>query len=121
MAPEGGVGSCSGGLYPQSMRRSDDPGCGNNWANGALLNEYSTPLAFGIHNSRCLQLDPCWFVRPHADRRKLSDHVDVGHFLPVVFAASDLHLHTRLHDRSEEHTSELQSRDNLVCRLLLEK
>src|SRR5690606_39367885 len=28
----------------------------------------------------------------------------------------------RLHDlRSEEHTSELQSRENLVCRLLLEK
>src|SRR5690606_39393685 len=24
-----------------------------------------------------------------------------------------------LHDRSEEHTSELQSRENLVCRLLL--
>src|SRR5690606_41901466 len=27
----------------------------------------------------------------------------------------------RLHCRSEEHTSELQSRENLVCRLLLEK
>src|SRR5690606_40784347 len=27
----------------------------------------------------------------------------------------------RLHIRSEEHTSELQSRENLVCRLLLEK
>src|SRR5690606_40579379 len=26
-----------------------------------------------------------------------------------------------LRDRSEEHTSELQSRENLVCRLLLEK
>src|SRR5690606_41961944 len=26
-----------------------------------------------------------------------------------------------LSDRSEEHTSELQSRENLVCRLLLEK
>src|SRR5690606_41830284 len=26
-----------------------------------------------------------------------------------------------LYDRSEEHTSELQSRENLVCRLLLEK
>src|SRR5690606_40846649 len=26
-----------------------------------------------------------------------------------------------LKDRSEEHTSELQSRENLVCRLLLEK
>src|SRR5690606_14087213 len=29
-------------------------------------------------------------------------------------------LHTH-NDRSEEHTSELQSRENLVCRLLLEK
>src|SRR2546421_1938782 len=30
--------------------------------------------------------------------------------------------HDRLHDdRSEEHTSELQSRSDLVCRLLLEK
>src|SRR5690606_39406001 len=27
----------------------------------------------------------------------------------------------RRHQRSEEHTSELQSRENLVCRLLLEK
>src|SRR5690606_41532867 len=27
----------------------------------------------------------------------------------------------RIEDRSEEHTSELQSRENLVCRLLLEK
>src|SRR5690606_41718609 len=27
----------------------------------------------------------------------------------------------RVHGRSEEHTSELQSRENLVCRLLLEK
>src|SRR5690606_40668474 len=29
--------------------------------------------------------------------------------------------HSRLIVRSEEHTSELQSRENLVCRLLLEK
>src|SRR5690606_41511091 len=28
---------------------------------------------------------------------------------------------TTWHSRSEEHTSELQSRENLVCRLLLEK
>src|SRR5436309_4628485 len=33
-----------------------------------------------------------------------------------------LHRHADLHLlRSEEHTSELQSRENLVCRLLLEK
>src|SRR5699024_11693378 len=30
-------------------------------------------------------------------------------------------LHDRFNDRSEEHTSELQSRFDLVCRLLLEK
>src|SRR2546430_7602567 len=29
--------------------------------------------------------------------------------------------HARLRNRSEEHTSELQSQSNLVCRLLLEK
>src|SRR5690606_40726227 len=30
-------------------------------------------------------------------------------------------LQAERHGRSEEHTSELQSRENLVCRLLLEK
>src|SRR5690606_42082262 len=30
-------------------------------------------------------------------------------------------INTTLRPRSEEHTSELQSRENLVCRLLLEK
>src|SRR5207302_3573923 len=45
---------------------------------------------------------------------------------PVFFAAVDLEaalgqlVHRHLL-RSEEHTSELQSRENLVCRLLLEK
>src|SRR5215475_10781 len=31
------------------------------------------------------------------------------------------HRQSGSHGRSEEHTSELQSRENLVCRLLLEK
>src|SRR5436309_7236028 len=34
---------------------------------------------------------------------------------------NQLVLKAQLADRSEEHTSELQSRENLVCRLLLEK
>src|SRR5690606_39321637 len=38
----------------------------------------------------------------------------------VVTADGEL-LRTSLTERSEEHTSELQSRENLVCRLLLEK
>src|SRR5690606_41529172 len=39
---------------------------------------------------------------------------------PVV-VRRDRYLYPRRHGRSEEHTSELQSRENLVCRLLLEK
>src|SRR5690606_41797342 len=35
---------------------------------------------------------------------------------PFMFSQSE-----SIHARSEEHTSELQSRENLVCRLLLEK
>src|SRR5690349_22550683 len=35
--------------------------------------------------------------------------------------AGQLDLHDQLAGRSEEHTSELQSRRDLVCRLLLEK
>src|SRR5690606_41129557 len=34
---------------------------------------------------------------------------------------ADLAEHEAAQQRSEEHTSELQSRENLVCRLLLEK
>src|SRR5690606_40289879 len=40
-----------------------------------------------------------------------------GAEFPLGALLSDRHLK----DRSEEHTSELQSRENLVCRLLLEK
>src|SRR5256884_1658377 len=41
--------------------------------------------------------------------------------LPLLFAAGLLLLLAALGLRSEEHTSELQSRLHLVCRLLLEK
>src|SRR3989475_8796274 len=51
-----------------------------------------------------------------------------GYLLPLLLREEgqevkgymDLHKESRL-DRSEEHTSELQSQSNLVCRLLLEK
>src|SRR3712207_7322714 len=52
----------------------------------------------------------------------------VAHLLPSVFRHRGCEKETvdayevpRLHQRSEEHTSELQSRQYLVCRLLLEK
>src|SRR5206468_12395622 len=40
--------------------------------------------------------------------------------VPAVIAAVQRRVAV-LHERSEEHTSELQSRSDLVCRLLLEK
>src|SRR2546430_11925870 len=40
---------------------------------------------------------------------------------PLVVARPDQGIHPLVHTRSEEHTSELQSQSNLVCRLLLEK
>src|SRR5437016_10597904 len=44
-----------------------------------------------------------------------------GAFECAVFVAALKEIHEVLHLRSEEHTSELQSLTNLVCRLLLEK
>src|SRR5690606_42141228 len=41
--------------------------------------------------------------------------------LGTVQTAHDSRRSRLRHHRSEEHTSELQSRENLVCRLLLEK
>src|SRR5690606_40540248 len=49
----------------------------------------------------------------------------VGSVSKTITAATVLRMHDLgmidVNDRSEEHTSELQSRENLVCRLLLEK
>src|SRR2546430_5957800 len=41
--------------------------------------------------------------------------------LPLVEGLALRHALDHVHERSEEHTSELQSQSNLVCRLLLEK
>src|SRR5438874_7172359 len=46
-----------------------------------------------------------------------SQHADAGHECCLQRAARG----AQQHSRSEEHTSELQSRRDLVCRLLLEK
>src|SRR5690606_39702587 len=54
------------------------------------------------------------------DKLKQSAEAKVMHCLPV---RRNLELSDEILDgsRSEEHTSELQSRENYVCRLLLEK
>src|SRR5207253_5264154 len=59
---------------------------------------------------------------------QISDRADQAWLVdPLALAADQLAerpqvvLHAGDNDRSEEHTSELQSRGHLVCRLLLEK
>src|SRR2546426_6044197 len=47
--------------------------------------------------------------------------LDLEQLLHLVGDLHDVALIARRHERSEEHTSELQSPCNLVCRLLLEK
>src|SRR5690606_40039780 len=69
-------------------------------------------------------------VRPEGDRQQLAEREGAPHpFRPAdmdgrILArefAQALPAGAAGRDRSEEHTSELQSRENLVCRLLLEK
>src|SRR5207302_3768158 len=61
----------------------------------------------------------------HPGRGRLVGWVEEHSVAELQLAASverfDLLQRTLAESRSEEHTSELQSRENLVCRLLLEK
>src|SRR2546427_13044323 len=54
-------------------------------------------------------------IRARAVRRQKTDTRDAEHLLDLLLSKRFPRL------RSEEHTSELQSQSNLVCRLLLEK
>src|SRR2546430_8784210 len=64
-----------------------------------------------------LGVDPEAFARKSA----VTTLVDTGSAGPGNFAGFRDHVIARSKPRSEEHTSELQSQSNLVCRLLLEK
>src|SRR2546421_7456121 len=55
---------------------------------------------------------------PVAERKRIVTYVEIDR---CVTDAVALVANCRLGKRSEEHTSELQSRSDLVCRLLLEK
>src|SRR3712207_7524472 len=59
------------------------------------------------------------FIAPR-DHRSCKRLYAGAHLKPSIARASGS-LHEPDHERSEEHTSELQSRQYLVCRLLLEK
>src|SRR5690606_42152598 len=59
--------------------------------------------------------------RLHPARHRLRDRGPQGLRSEPHRRHPPQHLRRRPEQRSEEHTSELQSRENLVCRLLLEK
>src|SRR5690606_41522873 len=64
-------------------------------------------------------------LRAHTAVHGRGHHHRLGLQLPQVLLHGEVVVEALLaavgHGRSEEHTSELQSRENLVCRLLLEK
>src|SRR5690606_40309537 len=72
-------------------------------------------------------------VRPVPNERLIRWYTTIGLLDPPIARRGRVALYGRRHllqlvaikrrqaARSEEHTSELQSRENLVCRLLLEK
>src|SRR5258708_137154 len=60
------------------------------------------------------------YVGDHYDRQRSVIATQTCSMI-LAFALSALTLTNVIRERSEEHTSELQSPDHLVCRLLLEK
>src|SRR3712207_8765784 len=64
-----------------------------------------------------------WFLWPVARALPLRHYVggEIAHLILVCFGLQPCSSFHCPWDRSEEHTSELQSRQYLVCRLLLEK
>src|SRR5207247_7529928 len=94
---------------------------------GEILRDAKTGEPIGIFKDQALDLigraqpDPSPEQRDSALARALAHAASLGVTATAHMSASwaDLASYRRL--RSEEHTSELQSRVDLVCRLLLEK
>src|SRR5690606_41204021 len=82
---------------------------------GRLLKDMGIPVYVYTH--------PCYGTRS-ADDRYLDVDFIRSRYMLIYNGSVALNIRASYyprHERSEEHTSELQSRENLVCRLLLEK
>src|SRR3712207_8593215 len=95
-----------------------------------LVGEDVGRVLFAICLSRLFGRSLSDWARAAKETRKKRDHLKCRRFCPVKETIDSMQRqhnnwewmfakHTS--DRSEEHTSELQSRQYLVCRLLLEK
>src|SRR5690606_40258191 len=91
---------------------------------------HPTPTLFPTRRSSDLDMDPANSVVENGNTvwqtYQIRTDRDEAYFGEVSYDINDSWTVTAgvrhfEYDRSEEHTSELQSRENLVCRLLLEK
>src|SRR5690606_41644523 len=78
---------------------------------------YSVPL----HDALPISPDVIERLGDKASAKKEAEAADVPIVPGSKKPSEDAAEISRIVQRSEEHTSELQSRENLVCRLLLEK
>src|SRR5690606_41012480 len=80
------------------------------WGSGYTV---SLPPNFSSGSRQAKPLSPFMFIEhePQTPSRQERRKASVGSISFLILMSA----------RSEEHTSELQSRENLVCRLLLEK
>src|SRR3990167_1393579 len=86
----------------------------------------STPSGRASPNDPRYRASAAWY----SPDRSGASHMTLAHakkrwthssYKPHISIREQLRTGRTYHDRSEEHTSELQSQSNLVCRLLLEK
>src|SRR3712207_8898470 len=85
-----------------------------------FFNDTATTEIYTLSLHDALPISTGLVIDPYFSATKLSWLFNEGHVVPgpnVAFGTVDAWLLWR----SEEHTSELQSRQYLVCRLLLEK
>src|SRR6266851_7069288 len=83
-----------------------------------------TASMVGWPSSTCASRRPCPQTKsykcPHSSGDSLRETL-IGLFKPTALMLATMASHLSRFRRSEEHTSELQSHHDLVCRLLLEK
>src|SRR5690625_6601098 len=74
-----------------------------------------------LHPLLALLAALCWLLVAYTTRYSSLSAIITALIIPVIYMLGAGHLWAGSQARSEEHTSELQSRGHLVCRLLLEK
>src|SRR5690606_42072533 len=88
------------------------------------LHSFPTRRSSDLYDARIMTYKPnnvvsLWCI---GGRQKINFVCHKPEYIPLIKGEADLvYKKGTFFLRSEEHTSELQSRENLVCRLLLEK